>query len=132
MCIQSATATPPQCVHTLGLLALATCWQHAGLQQNGQEQLATDHDECILVRDEGFLTLGVGCLIGLRQAAPGGLSHLCLVKGFGKTYHRHVLPFALAPVVLLQQARSWSHYFSWPARLDTAQNPSDLTHFTHT
>jgi len=86
----------------------------------------------ILVRDEGFLTLGVGCLIGLRQAAPGGLGHLCLVKGFGKTYHWHVFPFALAPVVLLQQARSWRHYISWHARHFLAQKPSGLTHFTDT
>ncbi len=35
MCSSSATATPPQCVHTL--LALATCWP----QQNGPLRLAT-------------------------------------------------------------------------------------------
>ncbi len=82
--------------------------------------------QCILVRDEGFLALGVGCLIGLCQAAPGGLSHLCLVKGFGKAYHWHVLPFALAPVVLLQQAQCWHHYIAQHTRLDVAQKSPGL------
>ncbi len=61
--------------------------------------------ERISVLNEGFLTLGVGGLVGLSQIPPGLLSNLSLLKGLCKGSHRHVLPFALAPVVLLHQNR---------------------------
>ena len=61
--------------------------------------------EGISVLNEGFLTLGVGGLVGLSQIAPGLLSNLSLLKGLCKGSHRHVLPFALAPVVLLHPNR---------------------------
>ncbi len=108
--------------HVQKLSATAGDESHASAETNTQNvdrQALTIQG--VFVLDEGFLTLGVGCLIRLRQAAPGGLSHFCLVKGFGKTYHRHVLPFALAPVVLLQQAQCWHHYIAQHARLDIAQ-----------
>ena len=63
--------------------------------------------EGISVLNEGFLTLGVGGLVGLSQIPPGLLSNVSLLEGLCKGSHRHVLPFALAPVVLLHHHSSF-------------------------
>lgn len=60
--------------------------------------------QSVLVLNESLLTLRVWRLVGLCQSAPGALGHLSLVEGLGKPYHWHVLPLALASVVLLQHA----------------------------
>ena len=63
--------------------------------------------EGISVLDEGFLTLGVGGLVRLSQIPAGLLSNLGLLEGLCEGSHRHVLPFALAPVVLLHHNSSF-------------------------
>ena len=57
--------------------------------------------QSVSVLYEGLLTLGIGRFIWLGQLLAGPLGHVSLVEGLGETGHRHVLPVALALVVLL-------------------------------
>ena len=50
---------------------------------------------------KSLIALGVWGNIGLRKLACILLSHMCLLEGLGEAGHRHVLPLALASVVLL-------------------------------
>ena len=70
----------------------------------GDVKALTSESVCVL--DQGLLTLGVGCLIGLCQGAPGGLGNVSLVKCLGEASYRHILPFALALIVLLHHTPS--------------------------
>ena len=68
-----------------------------------QQQLTI---EGIFVLYEGLVTLGVGSLVGLCQSAPHPLGILGLLKGPGKGRHWHILPAAVAFVVLLRHNNS--------------------------
>lgn len=51
---------------------------------------------------KGLIALGVGGHVGLRKLGCSLLGHMCLLEGLCEAGYRHVLPLALASVVLLQ------------------------------
>ena len=60
---------------------------------------------------EGLLALGIGGLIWLGQLLTGPLGHVSLLEGLGEAGNWHVLPAALALVILLHTVNvCWAMY----------------------